>query len=969
MVERKIKAGVTLMQDFCRPGADKFKSYVDYIDREEAQRNNAFSTYNIFSDYEQYNEYMGNPEKSSGLFTKDKDSLTYTEKKELKSVFEMAQKNQSLMWQTVISFDNLWLEKNGVYDPEKKVLDEQKIKETVRLAVNRLLESEGMEHAVWSAGIHYNTDNIHVHIATVEPYPMRQKMLYEGKLEVRGKFKQSNINRCKSAVVNEIAQTKEVNLRINQIIRKDIVDHLKQYELTTDPVIKEKFLEMCEEISFIPKNMMNYNNRAMGQHRGRLDEISKVFLDQYCPEKYHELIEILDHQSALYEEAYGGQKFGYYKEDKLQELMQRMGNATLKSVRSYLDGLSEKAEVFFRQDQGWKGSSSYHAHAQETTSWDVDAGEIIENPNSAEFEVEGMDSGEEQSPHQDFKLYAEKKDISGELAEELKEAEKFLFGSGKQTERENLVQDKPVVLSYEKYFKEFKEAKEKLRDELLTGVGGTEVLLKEIYEKAEDNPFIQHLLGEMHLNGLLVEVSWEKAQLHFQSALDRFERDIYEIPAPENGKFDFSKYLAYRIGKQYDRGWGVEEDPEIAAEWFEESNEDYARYALGKLYYEGRGVKQDYEKAFQLFRSSNTPFAKLECAKMAGEGLGTEQDLEEAQRCYKAAFEGFMKAAEKEADPLFEYQIGSMLYFGKGCKQNTDEAIGYLKSAVKQKNIPGILLLSNIYVNEGIAAEDMFQLIKALEELSEKGDNVNAQYTLGKIYTSDWEYFDLEKGIKEYEKAALKEQEYAQYQLGKLYVDPDLEIYDLEKGIQYLKASAEQGNEYAQYLLGKLYIDPDLEIYNLEKGIQYLETSAEKGNEWAKYSLVKEFLDEGSAAYNLEKGMGYLSDLAEKGNEWAQVKLGFEYIKGEHVEHSIPKAREWFEKAAGQGNEIAQTMLNDLTVKTFGGVRKGIKGDPLGELDKALLELRKSFYAAQEEARKNLLLYEYELDQEMQMSE
>ena len=317
------------MQDFCRPGSDKFQSYIDYIDREEAQRNNAFSTYNIFSDYEQYNEYMGNPEKSSGLFTADKDSLTYAEKKELKSIFEMAQDNQSLMWQTVISFDNRWLEKNGLYDPEKKVLDEQKVKETVRKAINRLMESEGMDHAVWSAGIHYNTDNIHVHVATVEPYPMREKMLYEGNLEVRGKFKQSNLNKCKSVVVNEIAQTKEINFRINQIIRKDIVDYLKEYELAADPVMKEKFLGLCEEISSIPKNMMNYNNRAMAPYRSRLDEISRLFLDQYCPEKYQELTEILDRQSKLYEEAYGGQKFNYYKEDKLQDLMQRMELVTL----------------------------------------------------------------------------------------------------------------------------------------------------------------------------------------------------------------------------------------------------------------------------------------------------------------------------------------------------------------------------------------------------------------------------------------------------------------------------------------------------------------------------------------------------------------------------------------------------------------------------------------------------------------
>lgn len=967
------------MQDFCRPGSDKFKSYIDYIDREEAQRNNAFSTYNIFSDYEQYNEYMGNPEKSSGLFTADKDSLTYAEKKELKSIFEMAQDNQSLMWQTVISFDNRWLEKNGLYDPEKKVLDEQKVKETVRKAINRLMESEGMDHAVWSAGIHYNTDNIHVHVATVEPYPMREKMLYEGNLEVRGKFKQSNLNKCKSVVVNEIAQTKEINFRINQIIRKDIVDYLKEYELAADPVMKEKFLGLCEEISSIPKNMMNYNNRAMAPYRSRLDEISRLFLDQYCPEKYQELTEILDRQSKLYEEAYGGQKSDYYKEDKLQDLMQRMGNASLKSVRSYLDGLEGKAEAFSVQGQGWTESPAYPE--PDFPIWEEETGEITEEPDHAgdvavdetagELDKAGASETKIESEAVQYsledpglELHLKDRSISGELAEELAEAERQLFGNGEQAEKGIQLQGNPGI-SYGKYFKEFKEIKSRLNEEIRTGAGK---FLQEIYKKAEANPFLQHLLGEMYLNGISVSISLEKAQKYFESALDRFERDIDEIPAPEKGKFDLRRYVAYRIGKQYDRGWGIEEDPEIAAEWYERSGQDYAKYALGKLYYEGRGVEQDYEKAFKLFCSAKSPFAKLECAKMTEKGLGTEQAAEEAERYYKEAFAGFLKAEDKEADTLFEYQLGSMLYFGKGCEQNTEEAVQYLREAVKPKNIPAILLLSNIYVNEGISAEDMPQLIEALEELAESG-NVNAQYTLGKIYTSDWEFYELEKGVRFFEAAAEQGNEWGQYQLGRLYTDPDLEIYDLEKGIRYLEVAAEQGNEWAEYQLGKLYLDPTLNIYDVEKGIQYLEASAGQGNEWAGYVLAKEYLDKGSAAYDPKKGMEYLSGLAEKGNEWAQVKMGFEYIKGEHVDQNIFKAREWFGKAAGQGNETAQSMLNDLTVKTLGGIRRGRKGDPWGELDKAMLELRRSFYEAQTETRKNLLLYEYELDQEMQLNE
>lgn len=934
------------MQDFCRPGSDKFQSYIDYIDREEAQRNNAFSTYNIFSDYEQYNEYMANPEKSSGLFTADKDSLTYAEKKELKSIFEMAQNNHSLMWQTVISFDNRWLEKNGVYDPEKKILDEQKVKETVRKAINRLMESEGMEHAVWSAGIHYNTDNIHVHIATVEPYPMREKMLYEGNLEVRGKFKQSNLNKCKSVVVNEIAQTKELNLRINQIIRKDIVEYLKEYELVADPVMKEKFLGICEDISCIPKNMMNYNNYAMAQYRSRLDEISRLFLEQYCPEKYQELTEILDRQSKLYEEAYGGQKFGYYKEDKLQDLMRRMGNATLKSIRSYLDGLEGKVEAFPVQDQGWVESPAYPG--LDFPVWEEETGEITEEPDHAghaavdeaagELSSAGaaetqIESEEGQSSWEDseLKLHLKEKRVSGELAEELEEAERQLFGNGERAEKGGQTQDDQGVL-YGKYFKEFKEIKSRFHEEIRTGTDGAGEFLQEIHKKAEMNPFLQHLLGEMYLNGISVSISPERAQRYFESALGRFERDIDGIPDPGKGKFDCRRYVAYWIGKQYDRGWGTEEDPEIAAEWYEKSGQDYAKYALGKLCYEGRGVEQDYEKAFKLFCSAKIPFAKLECAKMTEKGLGTEQNAEEAQRYYKEAFEGFLKAENKKANALFEYRLGSMLYFGKGCEQDTERAVQYLREAVKQKNIPAILLLSNIYVNEGITAEDMPQLIESLEELAESG-NVNAQYTLGKIYTLDWEFYDLEKGVRSFEAAAEQGGEWVQYQLGRLYTDPDLEIYDLEKGMRYLEAAAEQGNEWAEYRLGKLYLDPALNVYDAEKGIQYLEASAGQGN------------------------------------EWAQVKMGFEYIKGEHVGQDISKAREWFEKAAGQGNETAQSMLNDLTVKAFGDICRGRKGDPWGELDKAMVELRRSFYEAQAETRKNLLLYEYELDQEMQMNE
>lgn len=158
----EIKAGVVVVTKFCTAGADKFTEYVEYIDRDEATRNDNSSKYNLYQDY------MGNSEKTTGLFTDAKNELNDTEKKNLKDVFSAAQENGSLMWQTVISFDNEWLKQYGLFDKSGEYLDENKVKEVARNAIRKMLEAEGLESAVWSAAIHYNTDNVHVHIATVE---------------------------------------------------------------------------------------------------------------------------------------------------------------------------------------------------------------------------------------------------------------------------------------------------------------------------------------------------------------------------------------------------------------------------------------------------------------------------------------------------------------------------------------------------------------------------------------------------------------------------------------------------------------------------------------------------------------------------------------------------------------------------------------------------------------------------------
>uniref|UniRef100_UPI001CA35342 MobP2 family relaxase n=1 Tax=Serratia marcescens TaxID=615 RepID=UPI001CA35342 len=235
-----VSPGIIINARFCQAASKTFSEYVRYMDREEAIRNNHFDMFSL------YNNYMENPEKSSGLFTSDKDKLTQDEIKSTKEIFNTAQAKGSLMWQPIISFDNDYLEENGLYDRNNSFLNEDKIRELTRGTVNNILKGENMEDsAFWTASIHYNTDNIHIHIAIVEPEPQRERVLtgkYAG--QFKGTFKQSSINAGKRFAVNYVLDNQLVNSKINEIIRDNIISKKKEHPLYKDKDFIKEFMRI-----------------------------------------------------------------------------------------------------------------------------------------------------------------------------------------------------------------------------------------------------------------------------------------------------------------------------------------------------------------------------------------------------------------------------------------------------------------------------------------------------------------------------------------------------------------------------------------------------------------------------------------------------------------------------------------------------------------------------------------------------
>lgn len=93
-------AGIVLVEKFIQPGANAYRGYVEYIDRPEAIRDiKELREYDVFGTYQ---DYMDNPEKSTGLFN-EKDNITDDEKQELKNIFDNSQKKR----QSVVSDCNI----------------------------------------------------------------------------------------------------------------------------------------------------------------------------------------------------------------------------------------------------------------------------------------------------------------------------------------------------------------------------------------------------------------------------------------------------------------------------------------------------------------------------------------------------------------------------------------------------------------------------------------------------------------------------------------------------------------------------------------------------------------------------------------------------------------------------------------------------------------------------------------------
>lgn len=315
--------GIVHKRKWVKSSSEKFSSYINYIDREEAVRNYKLDEYSLF------NDYMGNPKKCGNLFTSDRDFLSEDESKKLKRCFSIAQENGSFMWQDVFSFDNEWLDKHGMYDRRTGALDEKRLMEAVRNSMTEMIERENFDSLIWSASMHFNTDNIHIHIASVELNPTRYT-------NEDGFMQYKNLYRMKSKFANTLIDRSNEQKKINDIMRNNIINGKKEISFHQDIEMKRLVTEIIKRLPE-DKRQWQYGYNSLHEVKPLLDELTSYYIKNYKKDDFEKLINSLDDEEEYLKEVYGeGEKHFYknYKKNKIDELYYRMGNSLLREIKT-----------------------------------------------------------------------------------------------------------------------------------------------------------------------------------------------------------------------------------------------------------------------------------------------------------------------------------------------------------------------------------------------------------------------------------------------------------------------------------------------------------------------------------------------------------------------------------------------------------------------------------------------------------
>ena len=194
--------------------------------------------------------------------------------------------------------------------------------------------------------------------------------------------------------------------------------------------------------------------------------------------------------------------------------------------------------------------------------------------------------------------------------------------------------------------------------------------------------------------------------------------------------------------------------------------------------------------------------------------------------------------------------------------------------------------------------------------------NVDAQYSLGFLYSHGKEAIDKSKALYWYEKAANQNHSKAQFQAGVMYEIGDGIPEDKTKALKWFEKCAELGDVKCQFNTGYFYLKAIGTKKNLKKAFYWFKKSADQGDKIGQFNVGIMYANGFGVDKNISKAIKWYLKSANQGYDKAQFNLGALYLLGENgVKQDMKKAYFWLNKAKEGGNSSANRVLDELSEK------------------------------------------------------
>ena len=415
-------------------------------------------------------------------------------------------------------------------------------------------------------------------------------------------------------------------------------------------------------------------------------------------------------------------------------------------------------------------------------------------------------------------------------------------------------------------------------------------------------PEYVNLLGDFYRDGIGIEQNYEAASHYYQWAAD-------------NGDVEAMMSLS----KLYEEGLGVEKNEEFAAalkaRWWEtiqwnvygimpldmakeqaKEGSEEAMYQLGQRYQQGNGVDQNVEVASDWWHKAAMKGHVPACHDLGIYYVFTKHDIENGLKWL-----GKSAAAEYA---LSYRTLGDIYLNGWGVEVDVERGLGYLTKAAEQDHEDTQMRLAGIYHDGEYVEKDYFKAKYWFEKYLAH-DSADAHYLMGRcLFQGDMYEQDYAKALEHFTKAVKAgNHDASPYYINMLWYGNHA-TQNQEEVLATYQELADNNDGTAAYYLYTLYKEESVNK-NIEKAIFYLKQSAEIGCDEALKEMGLQYMEDGIFDTDFKKANDYFAQAAERGNAIAMVNLAISYQVGRDVEKDMRKALDLYTSAAQAGEKYA----------------------------------------------------------------